>query len=57
MHTVTSYIHVRHMKQPQSISLKLFILLLNSQTDLLDFMLLGKLFQIRGPRIGTELVP
>ena len=57
MHTVTSYIHVRHIKQPQPISLKLFILLLNSQTDLLDFMLLSKLFQIRDPGKGTELVP
>ena len=35
MHTVTSYIHVRHIKQPQSISLKFFTLFLNSQTDLL----------------------
>ena len=32
------YIHVRHIKQPQSIFLKFFMLFLNSQTDLLDFM-------------------
>ena len=31
-------IHVRRIKQPQSISLKFFMLFLNLQTDLLDFM-------------------
>ena len=30
------YIHVRYIKQPQSISLKFFMLFLNSQGDLLD---------------------
>ena len=30
------HIHVRHIKQPQSISLKLILTFLNSQTDLLD---------------------
>ena len=30
--------HVRHIKQQQSISLKFFMLFLNSHTDLLDFM-------------------
>ena len=51
------HIHVWHIKQPQSISLKLFMLLLNSQTDLLDCMQLGTLFQIRDPRKCTESVP
>ena len=32
------YIHVRHIKQLQSIFLKFFMLFLNSQADLLDFM-------------------
>ena len=32
------YIHVWHIKQLESISLKFFMLSLNSQTDLLDFM-------------------
>ena len=43
------YIHVRHIKQPQLILLKFFMLFLNSQTDLLDFMQLGKFFQISDP--------
>ena len=42
------YLHVHHIKQPQSISLKLFILFLNSQTDLLD------LCQIRDLAGGNE---
>ena len=31
-------IRLRHIKQPQPISLKFFMLFLNSQTGLLDFM-------------------
>ena len=50
------YIHVRSVKEPQSTSLKLFMLLLSSRSDLLDFMKLGKLFQFRDPRKCTELV-
>ena len=34
----TNYIHVQHIKQPQSMSPKFFMLFLNSETDLLDFM-------------------
>ena len=41
------HIHVWHIKQPSSISLKFFMLSLSSHTDLLDFMKLGKLLQIR----------
>ena len=41
------HIHVWDIKQPSSISLKFFMLSLSSHTDLLDFMKLGKLLQIR----------
>ena len=32
------HIHVWHIKQPSSISLKFFMLSLSSDTDILDFM-------------------